>query len=89
MPKPAGGWASRSTSSLSFMIWSRASRSVWARRSFWDVTAGERALRVGEAELEAAGVPGRVGEPAAKVGDLGLEEAAPGSRALGAGAPPC
>ena len=39
VPKPAGGWASRSTSSLSFMIWSRASRSVWARRSFWLVTA--------------------------------------------------
>ncbi len=39
VPKPAGGWASRSTSSLSFMIWSRASRSVWARRSFCEVTA--------------------------------------------------
>ena len=39
MPKPAGGWASRSTSSLRVMIWSRASRSVWASRSFWEVTA--------------------------------------------------
>ena len=39
VPKPAGGCASRSTSSLSVMIWSRASRSVWASRSFCEVTA--------------------------------------------------
>ena len=39
VPKPAGGWASRSTSSFSFMICSRASRRVWASRSFWEVTA--------------------------------------------------
>ena len=56
VPKPAGGWASRSTSSLSVMIWSRASRRVWARRSFCEVTAGQRALGVGEPLLEAAGV---------------------------------
>ena len=39
VPNPAGGWASRSTSSFSFVIWSRASRRVWASRSFWLVTA--------------------------------------------------
>jgi hypothetical protein len=38
-PKPEGGCASRSTSSLSVTIWSRASRRVWASRSFWAVTA--------------------------------------------------
>ena len=37
-PNPEGGWASRSTSSLSATIWSRASRSVSASRSFWPVT---------------------------------------------------
>src|SRR5215471_17480667 len=37
-PKPEGGLASRSTSSFSATIWSRASRSVSARRSFWPVT---------------------------------------------------
>ena len=39
VPKPAGGCASRSTSSLRATIWSRASRRVWASRSFWAVTA--------------------------------------------------
>ncbi len=39
VPKPAGGCASRSTSSLSRVIWSRASRSVSASRSFCAVTA--------------------------------------------------
>ena len=34
-PNPEGGWASRSTSSFSATIWSRASRSVAASRSFW------------------------------------------------------
>src|SRR6266516_4389115 len=37
-PKPEGGWASLSTSSLSATIWSLASRSVLARRSFCPVT---------------------------------------------------
>ena len=37
-PKPDGGWASRSTSSFSATIWSRASRRVAASRSFWAVT---------------------------------------------------
>jgi len=37
-PNPDGGWASRSTSSFSATIWSRASRSVVASRSFWAVT---------------------------------------------------
>ena len=35
---------------------------------------GERALRVGEPELETAGVTGRLTETAAQVSDLGLEE---------------
>src|SRR5215475_2540754 len=37
-PKPEGGLASRSTSSFSATIWSRASRSVSASRSFCPVT---------------------------------------------------
>ncbi len=37
VPNPVGGWASRSTSSFNVMIWSRASRNVAARRSFWAV----------------------------------------------------
>ncbi len=37
MPKPDGGWASRSTSSFSAMIWSLASRKVAVSRSFWPV----------------------------------------------------
>ena len=37
-PNPDGGWASRSTSSFSATIWSRASRRVAASRSFWAVT---------------------------------------------------
>ena len=38
IPNPDGGWASRSTSSFSATIWSRASRSVAASRSFCAVT---------------------------------------------------
>ncbi len=38
VPKPVGGWASRSTSSFSVMIWSRASRRVVASRSFCAVS---------------------------------------------------
>ena len=87
MPKPAGGWASRSTSSLSVMIWSRASRRVWASRSFCDGDRGQRALGVGEPQLEAAGVAGRVGQPAAQVGDLGLQEAHLARELVGRAAP--
>ena len=35
---------------------------------------GQRTLRVGEPELQTAGVAGRVGQAAPQVGDLGLEE---------------
>jgi hypothetical protein len=35
MPKVFGGWARRSTSAFRATIWSRASRSVEASRSFW------------------------------------------------------
>ena len=35
MPNVFGGWARRSTSAFSATIWSRASRSVEASRSFW------------------------------------------------------
>src|SRR5450755_3806760 len=42
-PKPDGGCASRSTSSLSATIWSRASRSVPVSRSFCAVTAARLA----------------------------------------------
>ena len=54
VPKPAGGWASRSTSSLSFMIWSRASRRVCASRSFCEGEAGEGPLGVRKAQLQPA-----------------------------------
>src|SRR5690348_7412192 len=43
MPKPDGGLVSRSTSSLSATIWSRASRKVSASRSFCRLTVDSRA----------------------------------------------
>src|SRR5215471_17094375 len=43
MPKPDGGLVSRSTSSFSATIWSRASRSVSASRSFCRLTVDNRA----------------------------------------------
>ena len=74
VPKPVGGWASRSTSSLSVTICSRASRRVWASRSFCEVTADERTLGVQQPLVEVAGRARAVREPATQLGDLGLEE---------------
>ena len=75
VPKPAGGCASRSTSSLSVVIWSRASRSVCARRSFWLETAARDRWASASRGLQAAGLTGHVVEAAAQVGDLGLQVA--------------
>ena len=80
VPKPAGGWASRSTSSLSVMIWSRASRRVWASRSFCDVTAASDRWVSASRCSRPREWAGASREPAAEVGDLGLQEARPGSR---------
>ena len=74
VPKPAGGCASRSTSSLSFMIWSRASRRVWASRSFCEVTADSERWVSASRCSRPRELAGRVGQPAPQVGDLGLEE---------------
>ena len=86
VPKPAGGWASRSTSSLSFMIWSRASRSVWARRSFWRGHRGQRRWVSARRSSRPRECAGRVAQPAAQVGDLGLQEAHLAGELLGAAA---
>ena len=89
VPKPAGGWASRSTSSLSFMIWSRASRRVWASRSFWEVTAASERCVSASRSSRPRECAGRVAQPTAQVGDLGLQEAHLAHELFAGCGPPC
>ena len=73
-PNPEGGWASRSTSSLSATIWSRASRSVSASRSFWPVTEARLASVSRRRSSRRPDMPGRVGQPPPQHCHLLLEE---------------
>ena len=69
-PKPAGGWASRSTSSFSATIWSRASLRVDDQALVLGGDRGEVGLQVGDPLLEHAALAGRLGESPAQGVDL-------------------
>ena len=62
-PKPAGGWASRSTSSFSATIWSRASLRVRDQALVLGGDRGQVGLQVGEPLLEGTHVARGLGEP--------------------------
>ena len=85
--EPAGGCASRSTSSLSATIWSRASRRVLGEPIVLRRDRSKRPLGVGEPELHAAALRRRLGQPAPEVDDLGLEKAHLGFELLGRSTP--
>ncbi len=74
-PKPAGGWASRSTSSFRATIWSRASWSVSTSRSFWVVTAARLACRSAIRSSSTRLLPRAIGEAPAQGVDLVLQGA--------------
>ena len=85
-PKPAGGWASRSTSSLRATIWSRASRRVLAKPLVLRGHACQVGLQLDDPLFENPRVTRRVGELTSQDGDLLLKK---GDLARGVLRTPC